>query len=156
MVLFGNTVDTDHTNWWRSGDDPLTFKIRESNHKNKKSNELIFDFQFINNIQLIHHLQQIDVIIERAWSELKGIPLNEILMSCGAIEFELDFSKKINSIVLNSVIGGPIVFKPMESKRFNLHLLKFTEKCRGNMAELKFRFKFDSVTIESEKILLDF
>lgn len=155
LVLSKISVDTENTNWQRMNG-YNAFIIRPYEDNNEKSNELIFDFQFINNSEFIYHLQQINVIIENVWTKLKGISLDEILISIGSIEFQLDFTKKVNTIDLNKVLGGPLIFNPKSSKRFNLHLLKFTKDCPGNMAELKFEFVFNSMTISSDIIGLDF
>jgi hypothetical protein len=155
LVLTKVSVDTENTNWQRiSGYN--AFSIRPYHDDNKRSNELIFDFQFINNSDFIYHLHQIEVIIENVWTKLKGISLDEILISIGTIEFQLDFTKKINTIDLSKILGGPLIFKPKSSKRFNLHLLKFAKDCPGNMAELKFEFVFNNMRISSDIIGLDF
>lgn len=156
LTLVKAAVDTDRTNWYRSSHYKNTFEIRTFYDDIKKSNELVFDFQFINNTALVYHLQRIDVILEKIWTEIKGPSLDDILLPGRTIPFELDFTKKINSISLNSILGGPIIFSPMESKRFDLHLVDFAKKCPGNNVQLRFEFVFDSVTLKSELYALDF
>lgn len=148
-------ADTVNTNWV-----PIpeynAYRIRPFYGEGKKSNELIFDFFFINNDDSIYHLHEINVIIEKVWKEMKGVSIDQILTSVGTIEFLLDFEEKINRIDLTKELGGPLVFQPKSSKRFNLHLLKFRENCPGNMAKLTFEFIFDSKRIISDTIGLDF
>lgn len=154
LVLSKVFIDSTQFNWHRSNiDDDCIIYDPDS----KKSNELIFDFQFINNTTLIHHLHQIDVVIEAAWTELKGIIIgSEILKSIGNIEIELDFHKKTNSIILDERIGGPIIFKAHESKRFTVQLTKIMTKCPGNMARIHFRFIFNSTSIRTNSYTLSF
>ena len=96
------------------------------------------------------------MIIEEIWSEIKGIASSEILKSIGTIEFEPNLNAKINHIVLEEIVGGPIVFKEKKSKRFKLQLNKFVRKCPGNMAKIKFEFVFNNLVVNSDIITLSF
>ncbi|GAA3942767.1 hypothetical protein GO495_08125 [Chitinophaga oryziterrae] len=149
------SVDTQNAIWYRSENEKNYFIQEIVLDESLKSSELIFDFQFINNAGLIYHLQQIDIIIEEVWTQLKGFPATEVLQSIGTIEFEMDFNKRVNSIILDDVIGGPIIFGE-GSKRFKLQLNNFARKCPGNMAKIRFEFMFNDELIKSEIITLDF
>lgn len=149
------SVDTQNTIWHRSEEEKNYFIQEIVLGGSSKSSELIFDFQFINNVGLIHHLQQIDIIIEKIWTQLSGFPSTEVLQSIGTIEFEMDFNKQTNSIILDDVIGGPILFGE-GSKRFKLQLNNFARKCPGNMAKIRFEFIFNDKVIKSEIITLSF
>jgi hypothetical protein len=150
------SVDTINTNWSRSGIKSNTFNLRAYHDHIKKSNELVFDFQFKNSTSIIYHLQRIDIKLIDIWSSLKGIPHEMILTSSGEIEYEIDFKARVNSVILDEVIGGPLKFNQQSSIRFGLHLLKFIANCPGNMAKVQFQFVFDDHTISSEIFELDF
>ena len=156
LVLSKVSIDSKSTNWYRDEkNDNLIIQKRFLNSPSKTS-ELIFDFQFINNSRSIHHLHQIDIVIEDVWNKLKGIPSKDILKSIGTMEIELDFDKPINCLILDEVIGGPMVFKKNESKRFGIQLKRFTSLCPGNMAKVHFEFHFNSTKIQTDSFTLDF
>ncbi|UPT69024.1 MAG: hypothetical protein M0D57_10565 [Sphingobacteriales bacterium JAD_PAG50586_3] len=94
LVLSKVSVDTENTIWFHSG----RFKNRviqdADNANNKKSSELVFDIQFINNSEHIYHLQYIYVHLDKIWTKLKGFPKDEILRPIGSIEVDIDFKKK--------------------------------------------------------------
>lgn len=156
LVLSKISVDTTNTFWRKSGNKQNYFVQDTVFETSEKSSELVFDFQFINNTNLVYHLDQINLLTVEVWTEIKGIPSSEILKSIGTIEFEPDLNKKINHIIFEEILGGPIIFKEKESKRFKLQLNKFAKKCPGNMAKIKFDFVFDNFVINSDIITLSF
>jgi hypothetical protein len=156
LTLNKISVNTKRTNWMGSPSDIHLFSLRTFYDKSKKSNELVFDFQFSNNTPQTYLLSQINILIKKVWTRLKGLDPELILLSSGEIEYEINFKKKVNTIKLENHIGGPIIFKPNKPLRFGLHLLNFTSKCPGNMAMLQFEFIFDSKKLKSELITLDF
>jgi hypothetical protein len=154
LFLSKISVDTLKTNWVKSQRNNLEFVQRGIYGSDSvKSSELVFDIQFINNTDLIFHLHQIDIVIEKCWYDIKGIPSDEVLKSIGIIEYEIDFSKKRNQIILEEEIGGPIIFNYKSSKRFGLQLNRFTKSCPGNMAKISFKFLFNNDTIIRSEIL---
>lgn len=155
LILDKISVNTKRTNWINTADQN-TFALRTYYDKSRKSNELVMDFQFLNNSSDTHLLKEIKIRIIKVWSSLKGLCPDIILLSSGEIEFEINFKKKINKIIFEEIVGGPIVFRPKAPIRFGLHLLKFTDKCPGNNAILQFEFVFDSQKLTSDLITFDF
>jgi hypothetical protein len=156
LLLSKVSIDSSSINWHKLDDE---FHIRYTPIQKQpgvnKSSDLVFDFQFINNTNSIHTLHQIDVHIEEVWTRLKGIPGIELLKSIGTIEYEIDFSKPVNSLNLERLLGGPIIFNANEPKRFSLQLAHFAKNCPGNMAKIHFIFIFNSVQLKSSTFTLD-
>lgn len=108
----------------------------------------VFDFQFKNSTDEIHLLNRIELHIEEVWTTLKGIPADKFLKSIGTIEYEVDFSQSINTIVL----FDPMIFAPNQPQRFKIQLNNFQPP--GNWVRLKFWFYFDEVSIPTDSFLL--
>jgi hypothetical protein len=146
-------IDSQQCNWEKSSNSQYTFyqHFSDDNDTNKITDPVI-DFHFKNSTNEIYLLNKIEVVIEKMWSTLKGLPSDEVLRSIGTIEYEVDFNKEINEILL----PDPLIFESQKPKRFSIQLTNFTQNCHGNWANIKFWFYFDATTIPTPTITLSF
>jgi len=151
LTLAYITIDSTKINWYKG---QYNFIYNQKPLDKNKSSELIFDFHFINNTDLIYLLSQIEVVIEDTWTEVKGIKNTHIVKSIGTIECDMDFNKPVNLIDLISQEGSAITFKPRKPIRFSVQLTDFIGKCPGNMAQIHFNFRFNSTSIKSQSYIL--
>jgi len=113
------------------------------------------DIEIINNSNNISHLQSIDVIIEKYWTVLRGIDLDEdkLLKSIGKVTIDIDFNKLITTELLNN----PLVVEGKKSYKFSIQLNNFKKLAKGNNVIFKFRFNFnDDFCLKRKSFLLYF
>lgn len=116
--------------------------------KGNLTTDPVLDFRFKNSTGEIHLLNRIEVHIDKIWATMKGIPSDELLVSTGMIELEIDFTKKVNEFDFKD----PWVFSPHKAKRFHFMLKNFL-KCPGNCIQLKFWFFFDELTVPTHSFI---
>jgi hypothetical protein len=117
-----------------------------------RTKDPIFDITLLNNSSATQILHRMDIVVERVWSVPKGIPFASIIEPLITYRVPVDCSKKINAFDLNS----PLAFGEDSPARFKVQFLNFSENCKGNMAEIKFRFVLNEKVVESQKFVLDF
>lgn len=145
------TIDSELCSWYPSSHDLNGYyQTSVSDNDLIRTSDPIFDFQFKNSTNEIHLLNRIEIHIEEVWSTLKGLPSEELLRSIGTIEYDLDFSKPINTITFSD----PLILQPSLPKRFKIKLNSFSQKCPGNWARIKFWFFFDEIIIPTDSFVL--
>lgn len=145
-------MDCENSNWLPFENNPFGFHQSYSHSRNELTSDPVFDFHFANSSPEIFLLKKIEIELEKITTQVKGIPSDYLLKSIGTIQYEVDFSKKINSIDFND----PIIIEAKSPKRFKLQLLNFTNKCPGNCVLLKFWFHFNNYSIPTNSFYLSF
>lgn len=112
----------------------------------------VFDFHFTNSSPEIFLLQKIDIEVFDIRSSLSGIPVDHFLKSLGTFEYEIDFTKPINTFTLDD----PLIFEANKPMRFKIQLREFSKKCPGNSCDIKFWFHFDNYSLPSNTFHLSF
>jgi hypothetical protein len=135
---------------WNTRDNPYSYS---QTHLDKYGiSDPLFDFQFANNTPELMLLNRIEIHLGKSSTTINGPSSGYFLKSIGTIIHQVDFKKPVNTINLDD----PMVFEASNPKRFNIQLLKFTEKCPGNRISLKFWFYFNNLSIPTEEFYLNF
>jgi hypothetical protein len=145
-------IDCTESNWLPFETEKFAYHQSYPHSRPNLISDPVFDFQFTNSSSEILLLKKVEIHIEDVFTQIKGISADEFLRSIGTHEFEVDFSKPINTMEFDD----PMVFEANKPKRFKLLLSKFTKKCPGNCAYIKFWFYFNDAVVPTESFYLSF
>lgn len=112
----------------------------------------IFDCVLLNNTSTTVVLIGLELIIDRVWTEIKAGPPAQTLRAVHTYRFDVDFNEPVNPYAFEP----PIAFGSEQPARFKVQFERFMERCPGNCAEIRLRFRTAEYQVESERLLLDF